>query len=172
MDAPVASPPFAHPVESDVLAMDRQCPRCKGPNLREAKFCSRCGFVLDPTGAASHNPARTGHPSPLPPPDGFTGCDQAADLHCRWESAWGGATLAGTESLALVLFNGGYALREVTLGVRGENGAGQEVLSSEQPVERLPRGEEVEIEIPSYALSGPAEKLTVSLVSAEFDPEA
>ena len=83
----------------------------------------------------------------------------------------GGSVLLSTESLSLTLFNGGYALANVVLRLRGTDADGHEVYSIEQSVEALPRDDEVMMEIPSYELPAPAQSMVISLVSAEYGPE-
>ena len=151
--------------------MERKCPRCRDHNRPEARFCARCGLLLESAAGETLRPGRISHPNPLPAPDGFEPCREAESLYFRWESAWGGAMLAGTESICLVLFNGGYPLKSVGLQVAGRDGSGREVLALEHPVEELPRGRQVQVEIPSYELPAPVRELNVSLVSAEFAAE-
>jgi len=102
-------------------------------------------------------------------PGGYRCCQRAVDLYFRDESAWGGSRLLGTEPLGLLLFNTGYALRNGVLQVDGEDESGKALYSVEQPIERLPRGIETKIEIPSYEITEPAANLVVTLVSAEYD---
>jgi hypothetical protein len=90
------------------------------------------------------------------------------DLYYRWESAWGGAMLLGTETLAVKLFNGGYPLEEVSLRICGLGTAGEEMFALDRTLENLPRGREVTIDVPSYELPAPANDLTVSLVSGKY----
>lgn len=95
-------------------------------------------------------------------------CEQAADLYWRLESAFGGEPLIGTESLAVVMVNGGYALRNAVLQVDGVDSAGHAVFALQKEAPELPRGAEVRIEIASYEISEPVAKVRVSLVSAEY----
>jgi hypothetical protein len=90
------------------------------------------------------------------------------DLHYRWQAAWGGAMLSGTETIAVLIFNGGYALEEVALKLHGLDAEGEEAFVIEKSVEHLPRGEEVTIEVPSYELPVPASDITVALLSAKY----
>ena len=78
-----------------------------------ARFCSQCGLLLTGGDGEPLAPGLVPHPEPLDPPTGFEPCLDAVQLHYRWESAWGGAMLAGTESVAVILFNGGYPLQDV-----------------------------------------------------------
>jgi hypothetical protein len=140
-------------------------------NRPVARFCANCGLAL---GTGLDGPSEAGrirHPEPLAPPEGFELCQQAAELYYHLEAAWGGERLLGTESVAVLLFNAGYPLQEVVLGVRGVDDSGKELFSVEHAVQDLPRGEQVKIEVPSYELPAPMRVLSVSLVSAEFGPE-
>lgn len=151
--------------------MERTCPRCQSVNRPVARFCANCGLAL---GTGLDGPSEAGHirhPEPLAPPEGFELCQRAAELYFRCEAAWGGERLLGTESIGVVLFNAGYPLQEVVLQVRGEDDSGKELFAVEQTVQVLPRGEEVNIEVPSYELPAPMRVLSVWLVSAEFGPE-
>ena len=149
--------------------MKRTCTRCLAGNLSSARYCARCGLDLGPDANTSPRPGQIRHPNPLPAGNGFKPCRDAADLYFQWESAWGGSVLLGTEALAVLLFNAGYPLREVEIEMRGEQPEGTQVFSVRRELDALPRGETIRAEIPSYELSGPAETLTVSLVSAEYD---
>ena len=146
----------------------RTCPRCLAGNLPSARYCARCGIDLGPDTDASPRPGQIRHPNPLPATNGFKPCQDAADLYFQWEAAWGGSVL-GTEALAVLLFNAGYPLREVEIEVRGEQPEGTQAFSMHHALDTLPRGETIRAEIPSYELSGPAETLIVSLISAEYD---
>jgi hypothetical protein len=152
--------------------MEGKCPRCRDENRPQARFCARCGLLLESSAGVPLRPGRLSHPNPLPAPDGFQPCAEAENLHFRWESAWGGSMLAGTESISVVLFNGGYPLEAVELQVSGCDGSGRQVLVVEYPVEELPRGREVKVEVPSYELPAPVKELALSLVSAEFANES
>ena len=111
---------------------------------------------------------RIRHPEPLPTPEKFEPCDDAADLSFRCESAWGGQRLLGTEGVSVVLFNGGYPLMDVALKVSGEDKTGREVCLVDYALKDLPRGRELTIEVPSYEFPEPVHTLRLSLVSAEF----
>jgi hypothetical protein len=108
------------------------------------------------------------HPDAVAAPEGFVPCAQSANLYFRWESAWGGAKVYGTESLAVTLFNGGYALRAVQLDIAGRDESGQDLFRIRQEVDELLPGEEVQVEVPSYEIPAPAQDLMVTLVSAEL----
>lgn len=148
--------------------MDLKCPRCRADNRPAARFCARCGLSLSPGPGGSLAPGRVRHPDALPAPAGFRPCGDAANLYFRWESAWGGSTLLGTESIAVTLFNGGYALEAVVLTLEGRDETGGQLFAVEHTVEDLPAGKQVNVEIPSYEIPAPAKELMVSLVSAEF----
>lgn len=146
--------------------MDGRCSRCGGVNVELAHFCAQCGGPLD---ASPGTVGRAPHPNPIAVPGGYRCCRRAVDLHFRAESVWGGARLLGTETLGLLLFNAGYALRNGVLQIDGADESGKVLFSVEHPIERLPRGIETKIEIPSYEISEPAADLVVTLVSAEYD---
>ena len=90
------------------------------------------------------------------------------DLYFSYESAWGGQRLLGTEGVSVALFNGGYALVDVALKVSGEDKTGREVCVVDHVLKDLPRGRELDIEVPSYEFPGPVHTLRLSLMSAEF----
>ena len=150
---------------------ERKCPRCHLVSRVQARFCARCGLLLE---QGVSGPLRVGllkHPSPLAAPEDFEPCGDAEHLYFRWESAWGGSMLSGTESIAVVLFNGGYPLESVALKVIGRDNADQEVFGAEHKVQSLPRGREVKLEVPSYELPAPVRELSVSLITGEFGEE-
>jgi hypothetical protein len=147
------------------------CPRCRDISRPDARFCARCGLLLADSDGRAARPGRIEHPSSIMAGDGFRACADAADLYFRWESAWGGAMLSGTESVKLELFNGGYPLMAAELEINGVDGDGRQVLCTRQTVDHLPRGRHVCIEVPSYELPAPVTDLCVSLVTAEFGQE-
>lgn len=145
--------------------MDRTCRDCGARNLAMAQFCARCGSAI------AVGPATVGrapHPNPAPVPEGYRRCGQATDLYYRVGSAWGGSRLLGTENVGISLFNAGYPLENARLRVDGLDDSGKRLFSVEPSVEFLPQGEAVEVEIPSYEITEPAEELNVTLVSAEY----
>ena len=111
---------------------------------------------------------RVPHPAPLTAPPDFRRCEGAADLCYQIEASGGGSVLLGTEGFDVTVFNGGYPLESVVLKVDGLGAQGQSVFSVELSSDRLPRGEEVTLELPSYEISEPASDLSVALVSAEY----
>lgn len=143
----------------------RNCPRCGSASPSVGHFCPQCGLALDATSASV---GRAPHPNPVAIPDGYRPCQRAFDLHFRTQSAWGGTRLLGTENVGLSLFNAGYPLQTVVLNVEGLDESGQVLFSVEEAIESLPRGREVEIEIPSYEITEPAREISVTLVSAEY----
>lgn len=151
--------------------MKRICPRCRSLNRPAARFCASCGLSLAPGSAGALAAGRIRHPRPLPAPEQFEPCAEAVDLFFRWEAAWGGRVLLGTEGIGVVLFNGGHPLQQVVLKVRGRDEQGGGLFAVEQTVPELPRGEQVRIEIPSYELPAPVRAVSVALLSAEFGPE-
>ena len=148
--------------------MDERCPRCRQTNLNVARFCGQCGLSLEPGVEGKREAGRVRHPDPLVIPDGCERIINAADVYYRTESAWGGRRLSGTENIGVILYNVGYPLREVVLMVRGYDGEGSELFAVEQVVDELPRGDRVTVEIASYEIPSPPERLSVALVSAEF----
>jgi hypothetical protein len=108
------------------------------------------------------------HPDPLSAPEDFRLAEGVSDLYYRWEAAWGGAMLLGTETIAVVLFNGGYSLEDVVLRIRGLAASGSEVFSKEETVPVLPRGREVTVEVPSYEVLAPVSDLAVSVASGRL----
>lgn len=90
----------------------------------------------------------------------------AMDLYFRVESAWGGTRL-GSESLSLSVFSGGHSLESVTVEISGIGDADGRAFRVRQEVERLPRGEMVRVEVPSYELPDDPRELSVALVSAD-----
>lgn len=150
----------------------RSCPRCRAANRGVARFCARCGLVLD--GAAGGGaPGRVRHPQPLPQPAGSRACANAVDLFFAMESAWGGKPILATEGLAVTLHNCGYPLEQAVIRVAGFGPAGGRTFQVEHSPGELPRGMPVRVEIPSYEL--PDDRIAhieVTLVSAAFAPES
>ncbi len=159
------------------MATSMKCPQCHTRNQAEARFCGRCGRPLadgdEGPGASAeqHSSDRSGparHPDPLAVPAGFEACGGLPDLFYRWEAAWGGSMLIGTETLAVIVFNAGYPLEQVVLKIAGQDDEGREVFAVDHELAELPRGKEVTIEVPSYELSAPAAGITVSLSSGRY----
>jgi hypothetical protein len=151
--------------------MGKDCPRCHTQNADIARFCARCGLLLEVGLDGTWRAGRIRHPGPGPVPEGYAPCQNAADLYYHSESSLGGKVLLGTEGLNVVVFNSGYPLRDVVLELRGTGKEGQGLFTVERTVEELPQGEKVALEVPSYELSAPLGALTVALVSAEFATE-
>ena len=153
-----------------------------------ARFCGRCGLelsalvdgvALDPfdqealgAGPPPEN-APTTPKDPLPerpvrgPRDlleNFTPFPNAPDLFYCWESAWGGAMLIGTESVAVVLFNRGASLESAVIRIEGFDAIDRTVFGTEKNTGPIPRGAEVTVEVPSYEVPAPVSKMRVSLV--------
>ncbi len=141
------------------------CPRCGKLHVVIARFCGACGHDLK---GAGNQAGRVPHPKPLPLPQGFRRCEATPDLYYRWESAWGGASLIGTESLVVLLFSAGFALANVEINVTGLDPAGRVVFSRCLCAERMPRGEIVRIEVPSYEITQPWSDVRVELASAAY----
>ena len=148
--------------------MDKRCPRCRQSNPDVARFCGRCGLSLEPGVDGKREAGWVRHPDPLVIPEGCERIANAADLYYRTESAWGGRRLSGTENIGVILYNVGYPLCEAVLLVRGSDSEGNELFAVEQVADELPRGERVTVEIASYEIPSPPERLSVALVSAEF----
>jgi hypothetical protein len=149
-------------------AMRTSCPRCGSTNPDVARFCGNCGLGLELGSEGILGAGRAPTANPLARPTGFQPVQHAANLYFRWEAVGGGTPLLGTESLALLLFNGGYDLAEVTLRIVGTGQAGQTLCAIERAVEAWPRGRQVQLEIPSYELPDRVQALYVELLSAEF----
>ncbi len=137
-----------------------------------AHFCAQCGLMLEVGAQGVRGAGRAPHRDALPAPEKYESIQQAANLHFRSEAAGGGAPLLGTEALMVTVFNGGYDLCEVVLRLRGQDAAGQELVAVEREINEWPRGESVELEIPSYELPDIVHALSVELVTAEFKTQA
>lgn len=145
---------------------DAEAPPPIGRRAKPRKISSRGAVPVSSPGRPYIDPP---HPRPLAVPKGFRSCLDAEHLHYRWESSWGGAPLLSTESLAVIVFNSGHALRAVRLQIEGHH-TGKSVFIVEREVETLPRGRKATLEIPSYEMTDLLDELTVSLVSAEPAP--
>jgi hypothetical protein len=77
--------------------------------------------------------------------------------------------LSGTETIAVLVFNGGHSLREVVLGVCGRDEQGAEAFTMRRELTDLPRGETARLEVASYDLPAPACNIGVTLVSGKVD---
>jgi hypothetical protein len=105
-------------------------------------------------------------------PAGYDPVRSATDLYFRWESAWGGPAILGTEGLAVRVFNTGYALQDVMIRLHGTDARGSTLFTREERVPTLLQGAEAVLEVPSYELAVPAHQVAVSLLSAEFGPDS
>lgn len=152
--------------------MTPTCPRCSTANPDAARYCRQCGLALTAGPGGFLGAGRVGHSDPLEAPAGFQPLADAPDLFFQCESAWGGAVLLGTETLALKAFNAGYPLADVKLRVRGEDAGGGTVFAVEREIARWRRGKMITLEIASWELPAPAAKLVLALVTAEFGPDA
>jgi hypothetical protein len=148
--------------------MPVNCPRCSRRNPDVARYCRHCGLGLEMGPDGILGAGRAPIKDPLPGPDGFEPVQNAANLYFRWEAIGGGPPLLGTESLALLLFNGGCDLADVNLRVIGTGKTRRTLCTIERTVEEWRRGEQVQIEIPSYELPDCVQALYVELRSAEF----
>jgi len=151
--------------------MVSDCPRCRRPNRKGARFCAACGLSLAPGIDGSHSPGRIAHPRPAAPPAGFNPCADAAQLYYAWESSLGGSALIGTEGLVVSFFNAGYGLCDAVVALRGEGRDAVVVLERSYDIPHLPQGKAVTLEVPSYDLAGPLRVLRAALVAAQFDDE-
>lgn len=149
--------------------MEKRCPRCGVQNPPVARFCGRCGLTLTVGIDGTQRAGRVRHARPLPVPEGYLPCQDAADLYYRRESALGGAPLLATEGLKLLVFNAGYPLRDVVLRISGWDKDDAELFALERELAELPAGKPVALEIPSYELPAPQKSLRVELASAEFE---
>jgi hypothetical protein len=151
----------------------RTCPRCYVENPPVARYCGRCGVQLALGEAARLTQATGGlpprHPAPLPPPEGFSPCRNAPDVFCRWEPSWGGSALSSTEPVTVLLFNGGYSLRDVALSLEGVDAQGGKVFAVQRELAELPRGATARLEVASYELPAPANDIGVTFVSGNVD---
>jgi hypothetical protein len=152
--------------------MELVCPRCQSANRAAAKFCARCGLSLETGVDGTRRAGRLRDARPLPAPPGLVPVEGAANLYFRWESAFGGEPVLGTEGVQVLLFNAGYSLRNVLLDVRGDGRDGAEVFAVEQPVAELPRGGRAAFEVGSYLIPAALRVVRVALVSAEFAEDA
>jgi hypothetical protein len=151
--------------------MSMRCPRCSTANPDLARFCGNCGLGLKLGTGGVLGAGRAPHPEPLSPPDGFLPVQGAANLYFCAEAAGGGPPLLGTEALEFSVFNGGYSLAQVVLGVSGEGAPGQPMFAVTRDIEGWRRGQMTRLEIPSYELPGPVATVNVEFVQAEFAPE-
>ena len=151
---------------------ERACPRCGTDNPEVASFCRHCGLALIRGPEGLLGAGRLRHPEPLAVPDGYEPVEGAPDLYFRWQAAWGGEVLLGTETLALTGFNAGYPLAAVVLRVRGEDKGGKAMFTVEKEIGSWPCGGEVTVEIASWEMPAAAPKLVVALASAEFATDA
>lgn len=147
------------------MQTERICGECSGRNVGAGDFCRHCGKPLNP---AHSTAGRAVHSAPLPVPSAMSPVENAANLFFRIESAYGGPILIGTESLGIILFNGGFELRSVVIRVEGRSKNGARVLDLEKTIDHLPRGRETSVEVPSYDIHEPLHGVRVSLVSAEY----
>jgi len=152
--------------------MNAKCPRCNADNREIARFCAHCGLSLANGADGSHSPGRVAHPRPAAVSPDYLPCERAPDLFFRTESSLGGETLLRTEGVNVMVFNRGYALREVELRIKGVGDGGNELFDVEKTLEEFPRDRDVVLEIPSYELSAPLRRLTVTLLSAEYGNQA
>ena len=144
----------------------QNCPCCNGPIRAAARYCPRCGAACQPMTV----PEAAGHPTPLPAPKGSSRCEGQGGVYFRWFSAWGHAPL-GAETMAVMLYNTGYDLRNVMLDIRGTGVHGEPRLTVRHEIEFFARGRELRIEVPSYEMNDEVKNLTVSIVSAEQSSE-
>jgi len=146
-----------------------RCPRCMTRNPAGARFCRRCGLEIgEKASVESKPPEPARHPHTLPPPNGFRAVEGVADLYYTWKAAWGGSMLLGTETIGVVLFNGGHPLEEVVLDICGTDPQSKPVFAVERTLDELPRGREVTVEVPSYEMPAPASDLVVRLLSGRY----
>jgi hypothetical protein len=68
------------------LIMETRCPRCHTLNNDIARFCARCGLLLEADADGVSPAGRLQHPKPAPVPEGYEQCQEAADLYYRLES--------------------------------------------------------------------------------------
>lgn len=114
-------------------------------------------------------PGRIADPRALKVPPGFEPCKESADLFFRWASAWGDQPMIGTEPLAIEVFNRGYDLAEIQIGLRVCDQSDVCMLEAERSIDVLRRGMTTTVEVHSYELARPVGRVEVSLISAEFE---
>lgn len=151
--------------------MTLDCPRCGTANREVARFCSHCGLALVASHTGLLGAGRVPHPAPLSPPGGCEAVSGAAGLFFCWQPVGGGKPLLGTEPLIVNVFNGGYALANVVLRIRGSDRRGRNLIELDREIETCPRGRSSSLEIPSYELPGPVDRLVVEFVQAEFSAD-
>lgn len=142
------------------------CEACGAALRQAARFCPNCGRQAAGNSKAPEAPRGPVHPNPLSPPPGMSPVAAAMDVFYQFDSAWGGSRL-GSESLSLGVLSCGHALEAVVLEISGVGGSDQTPFRIRQEIERLPRGEKVRVEVPSYELPDEPRELSVTLVSAD-----
>jgi hypothetical protein len=157
-------------LDPNMNARKASCPRCGLGNLVLARFCAGCGLSLAGAAQGVARAGRIAHPSPAKAPAAMRACDDAADLHWSWESAWGGTMILGTEGIGITVFNGGYDLARASFEVTGLDERGEDVFRVELEVTGLSQGTKKTADIPSYELTRPATDLKLRLLAADFEP--
>lgn len=148
--------------------MAQNCPRCRRELGANARFCAWCGVDLTAGALAGF----IKHPQALRPPEGFAAFSSGSDLFFRWRSAWGERRLISTEPVIVTVFNGGYDLATLDILVEARDAAKHVVGSREASLALLRRGVPADFEFASYDIDAPFHDLVLSLVRAEFAPEA
>ena len=146
--------------------MQRNCANCGAQGPEPAKYCGQCGHPL------GDNPAtggRAAHPTPVPPPDGFEQCPDAPSLFVKTESSYGGQRLLGTEGINLHVWNAGYSLVDVRLRVEGIDETARAFKWTADAIKRIPRGQAVTVEVPSWVFENPVEQISIKLESADYE---
>lgn len=144
-------------------AAEAVCEGCGAELRKAARYCPNCGREVGSPSQAASGPV---HRNPLRPPTDMCPITSTMDLYFRVESAWGGSRL-GSESLALSVMSCGHSLESAVLEISGIGGPDGRAFRVRQEVERLPRGEMVRVEVPSYELPDEPRELSVALVSAD-----
>ncbi len=150
--------------------MSTNCPRCGELSPSRARYCRRCGLVLEVGPDGVRGAGRVTHPEPLPAPEGYVAIDGATGLWALWQPVGGGRRLIGTEPLEVLAFNGGYDLADVALRIDGHDETGSAIISIVRELAQWARGQTVRMEVASWELPGPVDRLSVRLDRAAFGP--
>lgn len=142
------------------------CGACGAALRQAARYCPSCGQQATGNPRASEVSRGPVHPNPLRPPPEMSPVAEAMDVYYQFDSAWGGSRL-GSESLSLSVLSCGHSLEAVVLEISGVGGQSQATFRIRQEIERLPRGDKVRVEVPSYELPDGPRELSVALVSAD-----
>lgn len=158
---------FVPTTETDGSATET-CEACGAALRQAARYCPNCGQQAAGNSKSPQAPRGPVHPNPLRPPPEMSPVAAAMDVFYQFNSAWGGSRL-GSESLSLGVLSCGHSLEAVVLEISGVGGRDQAPFRIRQEIERLPRGDKVRVEVPSYELPDEPRELSVTLVSADVN---